>query len=111
MFELSAREAAAVLDVTESVLRHHLSARCRAMQETFEGMCALRGTTGVCYQCTGFRDRTPAEWRDPELTAIAPTDTDACAQFVKRAALVRAADLKGGTARRLHDLLFQELAV
>ncbi len=51
-----------------------------------------------------------AERHGPELTAIAPTDADARAQFAKRAALVRAADLEGGTALRLHDLLFQELA-
>lgn len=110
VFELSAREAAAVLDVTESVLRHHLSAGRGAMQETFEGMCTLIGKTGVCYQCKSFRDRAPAERRGPELTAIAPADADAGAQFATRAALVRAADLEGGTARRLHDLLFQELA-
>ena len=110
VFELSTREAAAALDVTESVLRHHLSAGRRAMQETFEGMCALIGKTGMCYQCKGFRDRAPAARRGPELTAITPADVDARAQFAKRTAFVRAADIEGGTARRLHDLLFQELA-
>jgi len=104
VFELSAREASAVLDVTGSVLRHHLSAGRGAVQETFEGMCTLIGKTGVCYRCKSFRDRAPAERRGPELTAIAPTDAAARAQFAKRAALAR------GTARRLHDLLFQELA-
>ena len=110
VFELSNREAAKVLDITESVLRHHLSAGRGAMQATFEGMCALIGKTGVCQQCKGFRDRAAPERRDADIDAIGPATAEAGENFARRAAIVREADLEGGTAQALHDQLFRELA-
>lgn len=50
VFEYSNREAARIAGVTESVLRHHLSAGRKSMKETYDGLCALVGKQGMCRQ-------------------------------------------------------------
>lgn len=53
-------EAARALGLTESVLRHHRTSARGEMQRRFEGLCSLVDKEGVCYQCRGPREATPA---------------------------------------------------
>lgn len=53
---MDTREAAKALEVTESMLHHHLSAARREIAQTYEGLCSLVSEQGVCYQCKGLRD-------------------------------------------------------
>ncbi|MBV1858024.1 MAG: RNA polymerase sigma factor, partial [Nannocystaceae bacterium] len=41
VFQFSNREAATICDVSESVLRHRLSAARHAMQDAYDGLCGL----------------------------------------------------------------------
>jgi RNA polymerase sigma-70 factor (ECF subfamily) len=59
VFHLPHAEAAELLGVTESVLRHALSTGRKAMQEKYEGLCALVNKTGACYQCRALRELAP----------------------------------------------------
>lgn len=54
VMDFSGREAANVLGVSESVLRHRLSAARQAMVGRYEGLCALVSKTGMCHQCAGL---------------------------------------------------------
>ncbi|MDP6622448.1 MAG: sigma-70 region 4 domain-containing protein, partial [Alphaproteobacteria bacterium] len=108
VFEFSNREAAEVLEINESVLRHDLAAGRKAMQKAFDGLCALIGKDGVCHQCAGLRNRTPAARRGPEPVIEAPqNDTEAA--FGQRARISAEADLENGVSRNLHDLLFRKI--
>ena len=55
VMELSAREASDVLGISDSVLRHRLSAARSAMTDKFEGLCALVNKNGICHQCAGLK--------------------------------------------------------
>ncbi len=70
ILSLSNREAADALGVTESVLRHKLRDARRAMEETFDGLCALVNEEGVWHQCAGFRGATGAERGGPSLPLL-----------------------------------------
>ena len=52
---LSAQEASNILGISDSVLRHRLSAARRSMQDQYEGLCALVNKTGICHQCAGLQ--------------------------------------------------------
>ncbi len=105
IFGLSNREAAQILDVTESVLRHQLSSARRAMESTYEGLCALVNKQGVCYQCSGFRKATAEERRGPSL----PVLPSGPAGFEERLALVRDKPFAEGVSTSLHELLFDKI--
>ena len=55
VLDLSGREASNVLGISDSVMRHRLATARTAMQEKFEGLCALVSKTGICHQCEGLR--------------------------------------------------------
>lgn len=103
VFGLANREAARALDVTESVLRHALSAGREALRRRYDGLCALVGKQGVCYQCDVLREASPTDRRGP---AVQPLPGDREAQYRARVAAVRAADLEGGSSAPLHAVLF-----
>ncbi len=107
VFELSNREAAEVLEINESVLRHDLAAGRRAMQEAFDGLCALIGKDGVCHQCAGLRNRTPAARRGPEPVIEAGDESESA--LSARAHIAARADIENGVSRKLHDLLFRKI--
>jgi RNA polymerase sigma-70 factor (ECF subfamily) len=107
VFELSNREAAEVLEINESVLRHDLAAGRKAMQKAFDGLCALIGKDGICHQCAGLRNRTPAARRGPEPVIEAAGEVEAA--FQQRARISAGADLENGVSRNLHDLLFRKI--
>lgn len=107
VFGFRNKEAARICGVSESVLRHRLSAGRAAMQDTFEGLCGLVSKAGVCYQCEGLRDHTPQERRgDPPPDLSGERE----ASFVRRLAIVRDADLEQGRAAALHRLMFRAVA-
>ena len=64
-------EAAKVLGMSESTLRHRLAAARAAMKSRFDGYCALVNKTGVCYQCAALRDVCPADRRGPAPEPLA----------------------------------------
>jgi len=103
---LSNREAADALEVSESVLRHHLSAGRRNMEETFEGLCSLVNKQGICRQCSSFRKVTAEPRRGPALPVLQGRD-DA---WQARLAIVRQRPFVDGVARSLHELMFARLA-
>ena len=98
----SNREAAMILGVSDSVLRHHLGDGRRAMEETFDGLCSLVNKDGICWQCSSFRSATAASRRGPSL----PVLDDRATAWRKRLAIVRQSHFLDGVAAPLHDLLF-----
>ncbi|MCA9706971.1 MAG: RNA polymerase sigma factor, partial [Myxococcales bacterium] len=107
VFGLRNKEAARACGVSESVLRHRLSAGRTAMKDAFEGLCGLVSKAGVCYQCEGLRDRTPAERQGEALPDLSG---DREASLRRRLAIVRDADLEHGRAAALHRLMFRAVA-
>jgi RNA polymerase sigma-70 factor (ECF subfamily) len=85
--DMSNRDAANALGVSESVFRHRLSAARRAMRDKYENLCALVSKTGNCHQCarafarsvrrTSAADRSPTSMNSPSaspsfVAAISP---------------------------------------
>jgi RNA polymerase sigma-70 factor, ECF subfamily len=97
--DLSDREAAKVLGVSESVFRHRLSAARQAMKDRYEGLCALVSKTGICHQCKGLREVAPEAKRGGPLPDIA--------DFAERCAIVRDADFGTGSMARFHDVFWR----
>lgn len=95
----SAREAAQALGITDSVMRHHLASARDEMQSRYEGLCSLVGKGGVCYQCKGLREATPAGRRGGAIPSV--VDLHA------RLAVVRGADIDTGASQTLHDLFWR----
>jgi RNA polymerase sigma-70 factor (ECF subfamily) len=100
VMELSAREAAAVLGTSDSVLRHRLSAARGAMTERFEGLCALVSKTGICHQCAGLRMLAPEDRRGGPFPDVA--------SLADRAAVVRTAE--PGSMAALHAVFWRRTA-
>ena len=74
VLDLSAREAAEVLGISDSVLRHRLSAARRAMEENYDGLCALVSKQGICHQCRGLQAIAPEDRRGgpfPDMETLA----------------------------------------
>ena len=74
VMDLSAREASTVLGISDAVLRHRLSAARRAMQDKYEGLCALVGKSGICHQCAGLKmaaGGTPDTGAFPDVSDLA----------------------------------------
>lgn len=109
VFEFSNRDAAAMVGVSESVLRHHLEASRKQMEQTYEGLCALVNKNGVCYQCKQLRDITPEGERGPPVPAIGNDVESPPERLRHRLRIVRDAPLASGTSRPLHDLIFRRI--
>lgn len=86
---LSAREAADVSGVSDSVHRHRLAAARAAMVARYEGLCALVSKTGICHQCKGLRELAPEDRRGGPFPDVAA--------YAERAAVARTAG-PGGMA-------------
>jgi RNA polymerase sigma-70 factor (ECF subfamily) len=100
MFNLPHEEAAKVLDVTESVFRHTLSAARAAMEQEYAGLCALVNKAGACYQCKALRELAPEGRRGPPLPPFP-------LPFEERLARAREANLEGTMDQRLNDYFFE----
>lgn len=97
VMDMTAREACSVLNVSDSVLRHRLSAARSAMQERYEGLCALVSKQGICHQCAGLRQIAPEDRQGGPF----PDVTD----YADRMAVVRAAE--PGSMKTLHDVFWK----
>jgi RNA polymerase sigma-70 factor (ECF subfamily) len=95
--DMSAREAATALGVSDSVLRHRLAAARNSMQERFEGLCSLVSKTGVCYQCKGLQMIAPDDRKGGPIP-----DLD---DFIDRCAVVR--DCKSTSMEQLHNVFWR----
>lgn len=97
VLDQSARDAASVLGISDSVLRHRLAAARRAMQDKFDDLCALVSKTGICHQCKGLSDLAGQD--------IAKDQFPDVADYADRMAIVRTAEPASMTA--LHDVFWR----
>ena len=95
--DLSAREAAAALGVSDSVLRHRLAAARNSMQERYEGLCSLVSKQGICHQCKGLQMIAPDEKKGDAFPDVE--------DFIDRCAVVR--DCKTTSMEKLHNLFWR----
>ena len=98
------REAAQMIGVSESVLRHSLAEGRRTMRSTYEGLCALVNKDGVCRQCASFH-RTVERTSGPPPPTLDPDD----AGWQRRLQLLRERHFAGGSGSALHRLLFARI--
>lgn len=96
---LTGSEAAKALGVTESVLRHRLTAARGEMERRYDGLCSLVNKRGVCYQCEGLRSATPAPQQGPAAPQLQGLD--------ERLQVVRRADVDTGASQAMHDLFWR----
>lgn len=101
VMDMSNREAANVLATTESVLRHRLAAARKAMEEKYEGLCALVNKQGICHQCRGLSEVAAMV---SQGTVPPPPDV---ATLAARLAVVRAVDPERGSSAGLHDVFWR----
>jgi RNA polymerase sigma-70 factor, ECF subfamily len=109
----TAAEAAAILQVSESVFRHRLAAARGTMIEDYNGLCALINKTGVCQQCRGLRDFAGDAHRGADLVQIEVGPGVAVTRenlFDARILIARQADLEDGHTRTRHDLFYENLS-
>lgn len=108
----TAREAAAMIGISEPVFRHRLAAARRTMAEAYEGLCRLITKTGPCWQCRGLREVAPKTHRGADLVQIEVKPgvaVSAESLLDARLAIVRTADLEDGRSRALHDDFYAEI--
>jgi RNA polymerase sigma-70 factor, ECF subfamily len=98
------RDAAKIMGLSESSFRHRLSAARVAMREIYEGLCALVGKQGVCYQCAKLRDYCPPDKRGSAVQPIADATAPPAEKLARRLAVVREVALDVGDSP-VHDLL------
>jgi RNA polymerase sigma-70 factor (ECF subfamily) len=110
VLELGNDEAARVLEISTSVLRHRLARARTTMQTRYEGLCRLVSKTGVCYQCEGLRDSFPDGRGGPDVPTLAQPDDRPGQSLRRRLAVVRDADVESGASQRFHALLWRALA-
>lgn len=109
----TAQEAAKILEVSEPVLRHRLSAARATMIESYEGLCQLINKTGVCHQCRGLRELAPADHRGDDLVQIEVAPGKAvtpASLFESRLEIVRQSDLATGKTQLMHDSFFAAIS-
>ncbi len=100
VMDFSNREAADVLGISESVLRHRLAAARTSMEGRYEGLCALVNKNGMCRQCSGLGQAADAV--GAAKTPLPDVDT-----LAKRMQAVRGVDPAKRRARPLHDVFFR----
>jgi len=108
----SNQEAAAMLEVSEPVFRHRLSAARSKMISSYEGLCQLINKTGVCWQCKGLHEFAGTGHNGEVLVQIdvapgAAVTPDSL--FDSRLKIVREANFPESKTRSMHDLFFEGL--
>jgi RNA polymerase sigma-70 factor, ECF subfamily len=109
----TAQEAAGILEVSEPIFRHRLSAARSKMIGSFDGLCRLISKSGACWQCTGLQEHVPEANRGAPLVQIEVAPGMAVTPenlFEARLAIVREADLESGKTRAMHDLFYQGIS-
>jgi RNA polymerase sigma-70 factor (ECF subfamily) len=108
----SNQEAAAMLEVSEPVFRHRLSAARSKMIGSYEGLCQLINKTGVCWQCKGLHEFAGDGHNGQQLVQIevAPgIEVTAESLFDARLRIVREAGFPESKTRPMHDAFFEGL--
>lgn len=100
VMDFSNREAANVLSVSDSVLRHRLSAAREQMEQRYDGLCALISKTGICHQCEGLG--LAAEAVGSKRTELPDVES-----FADRMAQIRTVDPDARRDKSLHDVFFR----
>ena len=106
---LENQDAADAMTVSESKFRHFLSQARQHMSDSYEGLCALIGKSGVCYQCNKLRDLVSEEKRGPMPEPLAPFEAPPETKLNRRLAMVREADLENAPAHRVLLKFMSEL--
>ena len=110
VYEYTNDEAAKMLGLSKSVLRHRLAEARTQMTRRYDALCALVNKEGVCYQCEGLRQGAHITRRGPEAAGRLGDETRAREdKYRKRLRIVRDANIDSGTSQRLHDLLWEQL--
>lgn len=95
--DLSARDAAAALNVSDSVFRHRLAAARLSMQSQYEGLCALVSKTGICHQCKGLRMIASEDRKGGQFPDVR--------DFAERCAIVQ--NCKTTSMQHLHSIFWR----
>ena len=101
-----------MIEVSEPVFRHRLSAARSKMTGSYEGLCQLINKTGVCWQCKGLSELAGPDHNGQELVQIevAPgIDITAESLFDARLQIVREAVFPESKTRKMHDVFFERL--
>jgi RNA polymerase sigma-70 factor (ECF subfamily) len=109
----TAQEAAKILEISDPVFRHRLSAARSKLIESYEGLCQLINKTGVCHQCRGLREFAPANRRGADLVQIEVAPGKAFTPdnlFEARLGIVRETDLATGKTQMMHDAFFGDIS-
>jgi RNA polymerase sigma-70 factor (ECF subfamily) len=109
----SNQEAAGMLEVSEPVFRHRLSAARAKMIGSYAGLCQLINKTGVCWQCKGLQEFAGPGHSGQELVQIevAPgIEVTPDSLFNARLNIVREAGFPESRTSRMHDLFFEGLS-
>ena len=108
----SNQEAAKMVEVSEPVFRHRLSAARSRMTGSYEGLCQLINKTGVCWQCKGLHEFAGPGHNSQELVQIevAPgIEVTPESLFDSRLRIVREAGFPESKTRKMHDAFFEGL--
>ena len=98
VLDLSAKEAAEALGLTESVFKHQLRDARKRMEDIFESLCSLVNKKGVCYQCKGLRMASSQGRHD---------DIDQLTSLDQRIDIIRMVDSDHGVSQALHDVFWR----
>ena len=108
----SNQEAANMIQISEPVFRHRLSAARSKMTGSYDGLCQLINKTGVCWQCKGLQEFAGPGHNGQELVQIevAPgIDVTADSLFDSRLRIVREAGFPESKTSKMHDVFFEGL--
>jgi RNA polymerase sigma-70 factor (ECF subfamily) len=108
----SNQEAASMLEVSEPVFRHRLSAARAKMIGSYAGLCQLINKTGVCWQCKGLQEFAGPGHNGQELVRIEVVpgvEVTPDSLFDARLNIVREAGFPESRSSRMHDLFFEGL--
>jgi len=108
----SNQEAANMIQISEPVFRHRLSAARSKMTGSYDGLCQLINKTGVCWQCKGLHEFAGPGHNGRELVQIevAPgIDVTPDSLFDSRLRIVREAGFPESKTSKMHDEFFDGL--
>jgi len=108
----SNQEAAAMLEISEPVFRHRLSAARAAMTSSYEGLCQLINKTGLCWQCKGLHEFAGPGHNGQALVQIevAPgLKVTPENLFDARLKIVHESSFPESKTRKMHDLFLDGL--
>jgi RNA polymerase sigma-70 factor (ECF subfamily) len=108
VFDFQNREAAKILEISESVFRHRVRDARQKMTRIFDGLCALVNQKGICHQCSQLRGLCPPDAQGPEPPSL--HDPKGSEPLAARLKVVRSASLDAGVTSRLHGVMLRFIA-